>query len=135
MWNRKPKSKYGARRTNCLAKKHPHGSALEASVCDLLSAREQANEISEVKWIATVRLTKTVTWKVDFAATDNKTGKRFWIEAKGKEMADYRIKKKLWAEGFGPGKLEIWKGDWKRPKLAETILPNVVDMAAGAGEE
>lgn len=118
-------SKYRAKRSKCMVKRHPHPSALEATVCDLLSAREQHGEISDVKWIVSVQLTKKIRWKVDFRYTVCKTGEVRHAEAKGKDMADYVIKRELWREGYGPTVLEIWKGDWRRPVLVETVSPEM----------
>jgi hypothetical protein len=119
-----PKShKYGARRSVCASAGHPHPSALEASVCDLLHLRQHAREIQDLKWQATVHLTRSVRWKIDWSFTVCATGEACFAEAKGKWTADAGIKLNLWRDGFGPGRLEIWQGTHKRPRLVEIVVP------------
>lgn len=119
--------KYGSRKTKCSWAQHPHPSALEASVCDQHHLLEVAGQITEFKWIASVQLTRRVKWKVDFSYWDVVRAKRVWVEAKGAEDLGYKVKKTLWSEGFGPGELQIWKGNYLRPKLVEVIIPESGD--------
>jgi hypothetical protein len=100
-----------------------YASKLEAAVKRILDLRELAGEISDIKRGA-VELTCGIKWNVDFNFIDNSTKKRVWCEAKGMETERYRICKKLWAGGFGPGDLEIWKGSWQKPCLVEVIKPS-----------
>ena len=111
------RNKFGAQRTN------GYSSKLEAAVRQILDLREKAGEISDIKRGA-VELTCGIRWNVDFNYLDVKTGKRVWVEAKGVETERYRICLKLWRGGFGPGVLEIWKGDWRRPVLVDIVKPN-----------
>jgi len=47
-------------------------------------------------------------------------GTFYWVEAKGLETTDYRIKRRLW-QHYGPGDLHIYKGSAARPFLHEII--------------
>ena len=87
----------------------------------ILLLREKAGQISDIKR-GSVELTCGIKWNVDFNFLDNETKKRVWAEAKGVETERYLICKKLWTE-FGPGILEIWKGNYMNPKLVDVIIP------------
>lgn len=112
----KPKNKYGARRTVIDGEHFP--SAFEASVWCLL---KQLHGERNVKRYPSVKLPGGVKWKVDFEVLDEKVGDSY-DEAKGVETADYKVKLKLYRE-FGLRPLRIWKGDAKRPFIAEVIYP------------
>lgn len=110
----KGKHKFNAERINGF------DSKLEQAVFFYLEFLEKKGEISDIRKQDTVYLTKAkISWRVDFSALD-KNGKRFYVEAKGLETIDYKLKKKLW-EVYGPGRLEIWKGTYQKPKLHEVI--------------
>jgi hypothetical protein len=123
-------NKFNAVRTNGM------GSKLEAAVYELLLLHEKAGEITSIlqqqrvhlanETISYARSGKTVIrpifWKVDFSAVNRKTGKKFWIEAKGVETREYKSKLKIWREE-GPGELWIYKGSWRNPKLVEIVRP------------
>lgn len=109
-------NKFGARRTDGFASK------LEAAVHQILRLREKAGEISDIQR-GRVELTCGITWNVDFNFIDKTSGKRVWCEAKGVETERYRLCLKLWRGGHGPGLLEIWKGNWRRPTLVEIVKP------------
>lgn len=49
-----------------------------------------------------------------------------YAEAKGFETKDWKIKLKLWRAKM-PAPLEIWKGNWRSPKLAERIETKQVE--------
>lgn len=115
------KNKYRAQRHNGFPSK------LEASVYNILLLRERAGEIAEIKRQQTVVLQdgsskERICWKVDFSAVDKETENIFYIEAKGVETEAYRIKLKLYRKNI-PTRLEIWKGSYKGPVLAEVINP------------
>lgn len=103
-------------------------SRLEAAVYSLLLLREKAKEIKDIKCQYVVLLrdkcehcgAEAVSWRVDFAFTDVKTGKLCYAEAKGIEDDTYRKKKKLW-KAKPLGTLEIWRGSYQNPKLFEVI--------------
>ena len=95
-------------------------SQLERAVHALLLWREKAGEIRNIKRQASVDL-HYWRWKVDFSFEDVATGETIWCEAKGEETRDYLKNLKLWPD-FGPGKLEIWKGTYQKPRLYKIIL-------------
>lgn len=99
-------------------------SKLEAAVYDILILREKSGEISDIKRQQTVVLQEgsrdvRIAWKVDFSFV--KKTELVYAEAKGIETMDYRLKLKLWRKN-PPATLEIYKGDYRRVKLIETIL-------------
>jgi hypothetical protein len=115
---RQSKNKFGAQRTNGFASK------LESAVHDLLKLFERGGEFSNIKCQPHVRLSRAgIGYKPDFSYTDNKTGETIWVEAKGAETEGYMIRKRLWAS-YGPGPLHIYKGDYRKPKMVEAIIPN-----------
>lgn len=113
------RNKYGAKRADGFPSK------LEAAVYGILLTRERLGEIKSIKRQQTVvlqdggRETK-ITWRVDFSFSDCATDACCYAEAKGFETADYKIKLKLWRAN-PPARLEIYKGDYRRPKLVEVI--------------
>lgn len=114
----KNRSKYGAVKTGGLASK------LEFSVLELLKLREKAKEIKNIQLQQSVSLTRAkIMYKADFSYEDKETGKTVWVEAKGFAADTWRLKKRLWA-CYGPGKLEIYTGTYKKPILSETIIPD-----------
>lgn len=111
------RGKFGAIRTNGMSSK------LEAAVHQILLIREKAGEISDIQQQCAVDLSCGIKWKVDFSFLNNFSGEKVWAEAKGVETERYRICLKLWRGGNGPGKIEIWKGDYRRPTCVEIITP------------
>lgn len=100
-------------------------SKLEAAVYYLLQLREKMGEIKNIKRQQTVVLQAgaqnvRITWRLDFSFEEKKTGQTVYAEAKGIETSDYRLKLKLWRAN-PPALLEIYKGDYRRPKLVERI--------------
>lgn len=119
--SRRAANKYGARKTIVEGKSFP--SALEGSVYALLRNLERAKEITALQLQDCVRFPGTkIKSKIDFSYTDVKTGERIWVEAKGVEGARWVVIRQLWVT-HGPGKLQIYKGTWRRPLLTETIQP------------
>jgi hypothetical protein len=118
-------SKYGNRTCKGLDGRSYH-SALEASVSNWLLAQERAGEIIILKRQQHLHLfseeIKVCEYWPDFTIQDVPTKEIYWVEAKGTENPDWLIKLNLWRAG-GPGRLDIIKGDWKRPKLKEHIFP------------
>lgn len=113
--------KYRAKRVNYDGQNF--ASKLEAAVYQILKLRERAGEIEILATQESIYLTtERLCYKPDFTALDKTTGERFWIEAKGIETQAFRDRKRLW-RGYGPGKLEIWKGKYNRPYLDEVIVP------------
>jgi hypothetical protein len=119
------RNKYGAKKTTC-SLGHPHPSALEASVCEILILREKAGDIRELKYQSTVHLAFGIKWKVDweFEQCQNSSNniECEWVQ-RFAETRDYRLKLRMWKNGCGPAPIEIWKGSARRPMLVETIWP------------
>ena len=85
---------------------------------DLLSADPN---IEVLQCQAQVKLTLAeIIYKPDFKCCDKRTGEVFYVEAKGFETPEWRIKRRLWMY-YGPGRLEIYKGSHTRPKHFETV--------------
>jgi hypothetical protein len=117
------------KKTNKLhAEKTANGfpSKLEEAVYSTLLLRERAGEITDIRRQHALRFPCGPAWKIDFSFIDVATGERIYCEAKGAEMETYRIKKNMFAGCpvlESAGKLEVWKGEHKQPKLVETIYP------------
>ncbi len=125
-WFRAKKSKYKAEKVNF------HGrsfhSKLEAAVYGLLLLREKAGEITDIKCQVHVKFHTYEHGNIhiipDFSAVDIKTGELFFVEAKGMETREWARKRKAWLMA-GPSRMEIWKGNFRNPKLTEILIPKV----------
>ena len=96
-------------------------SKLEAAVYQKLKADPG---ILDVYTQEKVYLTKAqILCKIDFMAV-LKTGEVYFVEAKGKSLPVWNIKKRLW-KCYGPARLEVYKGSYLNPKLEEIIEPKV----------
>ncbi len=110
-------SKYGAVRTAGFASK------LEHSVYQLLELMVKAKEIHSLTTQTHVYLTDArIDYIADFSAIEVNSGERVYFEAKGVETATWRIKRRLWIS-YGPGKLTVFKGTYKRPFVYEILEP------------
>lgn len=126
-WARRSKNKLGNIKVELGG--YSFASKLEASVFTILKAREQAGEIEVLQVQDHVYLTDArIGYIPDFKCLDKKTGKIFWVEAKGFPNDKWPMKKKLW-KFYGPGRLEIFTGTYDRPKLSEVI--EVKEVEAG----
>lgn len=101
------------------------GSKLEAAVFSLLKTREALGEIRDIKRQQRVILQDgpravQISWRLDFSYVNGKTEELVFVEAKGFETVDYKLKLKMW-RFRKPHSLEIWKGDFRKPFLAEFI--------------
>lgn len=117
------RNKYKAKPTNGFPSK------LESAVHDILLIRQKLGEIKDIKRQQSVVLQDgpkevRINWKVDFSFEErigNTTSfKLVYAEAKGIETMDFKIKLKLWRKKI-PAPLEIYKGDYRRPKMVERI--------------
>ena len=102
-------------------------SLLERAVFYKLRDREILGLIKDIKRQQVVILEdlkngERRNWKVDFSAVDILTDKTFFIEAKGYENNDYLRKRNMWRKN-PPARLEIWKGNYRNPRLVEVIEP------------
>lgn len=118
-FHRPLRNKYNAKPANGF------GSKLENAVHDILLLRQNQKEITDIKRQQSVILQdgcpkEQIKWRVDFSYTRMSDQKLCYVEAKGIETMDYRIKLKLWRR-LKPAPLEIYKGTWQRPKLHEVI--------------
>lgn len=104
-------------------------SALEAQVYAQLKFREKIGDIKELVIHPSFQLTRFVRWKPDFKYFCLKRNQTIVAEAKGVNTADFLVKLNLWKE-FGKHVLEIYRGSWKRPFLAETITPETLQKAS-----
>lgn len=111
------RNKYGAQPTDGFPSK------LEAAVFQMLCFREKAGEIRDIQRQAHVDLGFGITWKVDFSAHHVATKQTFWVEAKGAWTEAALLKLRMWRNGAGPGPLEVWKGNYRKPELVETVYP------------
>jgi len=115
--------KYSNKSSLC-AEGHSHRSKLESAVCQLLSLRKRAKEIISFEAESTVKLTRAgIRYIADFRCL-TPGGDALFVEAKGVETPEWRLKLKLW-RFYGPGPLEIWKGTHLRPYLHETVIPEI----------
>lgn len=121
------KAKYGNVRSTC--GDHSHASKLESAVCWLLSLRQKAGEIRDLRSQVAVKLTKAeITYIADFRFTFTANEEIGFAEAKGFKTPEWRLKLRLWRH-YGPGVLEIYEGNYARPKLVETVVPKgVIDV-------
>lgn len=111
------RNKYKAKRTDGFPSK------LEAAVYQRLKERELIGAIKDIKRQQLVVLQEggkdvRITWRVDFSFIMD--GKLCYAEAKGIETSDYKIKLKLWKKN-PPALLEIWKGNYRYPRLVEVV--------------
>lgn len=98
-------------------------SKLEREVYFILKMRQAAKEIVILQVQDHVYLSEAaIEYVPDFRCEDLVTGEIFWVEAKGFEKPDYKIKKRLW-KYYGPGRLEEWRGSHERPYLHEVVRP------------
>lgn len=98
-------------------------SQLECAVFNFLLLREKAGEIQDIQCQDHIYLTDArICYIPDFKFTDVKTKNFVWAEAKGFETDVWKIKKRLW-EFYGPGNLEIYKGNAKKINLKEVVIP------------
>lgn len=100
-------------------------SGLEAATFSILKLQEAAGEIEILKVQDRVLLTNAkIAYIADFKCRDKITNEEFWVESKGFQTPEWRIKKRLW-EHYGPGKLIIYTGTKYNPVLSETIIPKL----------
>lgn len=113
--------KYGNKKTNFSG--YAFDSKLESAVYQLLQLQVKTGDLIDFKVKPNVHLTDARILMIpDFCATEKHTGILCFYEAKGAETPVWRIKLKLWKiYGFGP--LYIFKGNYRKPVLAEVVIP------------
>jgi hypothetical protein len=98
-------------------------SKLEAAVEQTLRLREKAGEIRIIRREVNIFLTEArIRYIPDFLCEDLKTGEEFFVEAKGYSSDRWVVILKLYRV-YGPKKLELWKGNYRKPYLDEVIIP------------
>lgn len=118
----KPKAnKYGAKKKEVDG--HVFHSQGEAAMYETLKLLERAGEIKILSLQDKVYLTDAqILYKPDFKVFDTKASTEVWIEFKGKETAEWRIKRKLWLH-YGPGILRVFKLKGMRMVMVDEIHP------------
>jgi hypothetical protein len=99
-------------------------SKFETTIFGLLTLRQRAKEFKEIQQQDQIYLTEAqILYKPDFKCVGGPEGD-FWVEAKGFETPEWRIKRRLWMV-YGPGPLEVWMNDsrFKGPMMKERIIP------------
>jgi len=127
MW-RRSKNKLGNTRVNYDG--YSFQSKLEAAVYQQLKLELKAGLWTEIKCQDRIKLSQSKTiyipdFRVKAGEGMTQQGEYHWVEAKGHETAEWRIKYHLW-EYYGPGPLRIYKGDYHRFKLVEVVIPKGV---------
>ncbi len=112
--------KYGAKACNGFPSK------LESAVHDMLLLRVKAGEFISIRRQHVVVLQPgdkdtRINWKIDFSC-ETPSHKTIFVEAKGLATADYKLKLKMF-KAQKIGVIEIWSGDYRRPKLMERFEP------------
>lgn len=106
-------------------------SRLEASLYDLLSLREKAGEIRNIRRQHVVVLQDgpkdvRINWKIDFSAEVAPDWHLELFEAKGIQTADYKIKLKLYKKN-PPAPLEIYFGSYRKRDGESCVVPKLVE--------
>jgi hypothetical protein len=119
----KRKHKFGAERTEFSG--YSFASKGEARLYAQLKLEERAGEIEIVQTQQKVELIEDppqarIDYYADFVIFDKALGETVWIEYKGFETPEWRLKRRLWFK-FGPGLLRIYKGSGDRIFIAEEI--------------
>ena len=97
-------------------------SKFEALIYQQLLLQQRAGIYTEIKCQDTLHLTDArIIYKPDFKCT-KPDGTFEWIEAKGFETPEWRLKLKLWKH-YGPGPLVVYKGSTSKGFTIETITP------------
>jgi hypothetical protein len=94
-------------------------SKAESRLHDELLLQEKAGELEILKLQDRVHLVAGIHTIVDFKVFDKVLGQVVWVEMKGFETPEWRLKKRLW-KVFGPGRLRIYYGKGK----VEEITPS-----------
>lgn len=105
----------------------------EAALFDFLKLRERAGEIKVLQNQDHVYLTEArILYIPDFKCQDLISGEVFWAEFKGFSDKKWPIKRRLWLAGYGPGKLEIYKANYRdgliQIRLVETLIPKPLPL-------
>lgn len=98
-------------------------SRLELAVYEILLKMEKEGLIKDIKCQVQTKITLAkIRYRADFSFMNLITGEEEYVEAKGFPGERWRMIKNLWPF-YGIGKLHIYMGSYKYPKLRETIIP------------
>lgn len=124
-WFRNRKgSKYGAKRTTHAGMSF--ASKGEANCYDYLRALEQNGEIEILQQQAQVYLSAArILYKPDFKIQNLIKDRLEFVEYKGYETPEWRIKRRLWL-AYGPAPLRVYRGSGRNLVLTETLIPDMV---------
>lgn len=104
----KKKHKYSAKKSVSFDG-HCFGSKLEKRTYEHLKLLEKAGEIRVLQTQVHVKMTKAnIVYIPDFLIEDVVSGEKIWVEAKGIETPEWKLKKRLWKH-YGPGRLQIYR--------------------------
>lgn len=131
------RNKYNARKVTVGRRKF--ASRAESDLHTLLRLREAAGEIRELKCQDNVYLTEArILYIADFRFIEcERPGEIHsygqpptyaWAEYKGMETDVWRLKRRLWLAGYGPGKLYVYKGRGKAIRLHEVLNPSTREV-------
>lgn len=108
-------------------------SRLELAVYEMLLMMERGGKLTDIRCQVRVKFHTyedgIITMIPDFTALDLKTNETIFIEAKGFPTREWVRKKKAWhraqndINGNPLGKLYVYAGNWRYPKLSEIIEP------------
>ena len=104
-----------------------YDSILESDYHKHLQLLEKAGEISDLSYHEhKFKFTKAqIGYIPDFCYIEK--GERIWVDTKGVETADFRIKIRLW-KYYGPGPLRIVKRCGGEFKTTKEIIPKVREL-------
>jgi len=115
------RNKFRAKRTHFAGQWFDSGA--ESECYAFLKLLERAGEIKDIERQVTVYLTKArISYRVDFKIYDLKLFEDVWVEYKGFETPEWRIKRKLWMF-YGPGRLRVYKGRGSHMEVTDEIVP------------
>lgn len=116
-----PKNRFSNKRTELDGRSFQ--SKFEASVYAMLKILQMAKEIKIEQCQDHVYLTDAeICYIPDFKCRNLKTGELYWVEAKGFETPEWKLKLRLWRY-YGPGPLHIYKGTHRCPVLTSIVIP------------
>lgn len=119
-----PRHKYRAKRVERDGRSFASGA--EAALYGLLKIEESQGLVSNIRCQVQVHLTEArIIYKPDFLVFDETIREEVYCEFKGFETPCWRIKLRLWKNGYGPGRLRIYKGTANKVYLHEEVIPQL----------
>lgn len=95
-------NKYGNRRIWCDVEGRMFHSVLERDTCRVIRLLERAGKCKLLEFQPAIFLTQAgIEYRADFLTRDNDTGREVWHDAKGRETADFILKRKLFQHYAG----------------------------------